>query len=259
MSEISLLICSCDKYEDVWELCAKSIDLYWPKCPYKKILLTESKMIPEKCEIDDVINTKSTGWSDMLHEALSRTDSDFVVFMLEDQWPVSEVNQEAIDLAYSYMIENPEVAIMYFEPSRENGVKKSKPVDDNYNEIPFGAPYRLSCAPGIFRRDFLYNMTSESISPWDFERIKSFDEIGRNVRVLELKNCNWNRIDETGAVFRGKWVPGVKEYAEGVGVELDFTVRGEQTKKEVLKRKAKDFVFNLNPDFIVKMQHRLKK
>ncbi len=256
---VLLLVCSCDKFSDTWEICYKSLRNNWPDCPYKVSLLTESKSGQDTCSFENVINVKSTNWSEMLHEALESISCKYIVFILEDQWPVYQVNQSAIDKAKMTMDNDESIAAVYFESSKPNGIKHIKNLDDDFNEIPFGAPYRLSCAPGFFRKEYLLKMTSEKISPWDFERIKSFDEVGRDVRILEVKNTNWHRIDPTGAIFRGKWVPGVRKYAEGMGIALDFGARPEMSWLDVFKRKTKDFVFNINPELVVKIQNMIAK
>lgn len=252
-----MLICSCDKYSDAWDICAKSIEKFWPDCDYDVLLLTETKYPNVDSIIDKTIHVKSTNWASMLHEALEYIDYEYVIFMLEDQWSVKSINQKCIDDAMTYMENNTDVAIVYFETSKENGVRKTETLDERFNSILFGSPYRICCAPGIFRKNFLYELTSMPISPWDFERILSFDERGAGVQVLELKNTNWTRIDETGAIYRGKWVPEIKKYAEEIGIELDYSIRGVQSWKDMAKRKAKDFIFNLNPSLIVRIQKRL--
>ena len=39
---LSLLLVSCDKYMDIVRVFEQSAVKYWPDCPYKKYLLTES-------------------------------------------------------------------------------------------------------------------------------------------------------------------------------------------------------------------------
>jgi len=251
----SILICSCDKYSDAWELCFKSIEEYWKDCEYDIFLLTESLMPKREYSKVNTIHVKSRNWASMLHEALEKIDTDFVIFMLEDQWSIKRINQDRVSYALQYMKNNEDVAVVYFEESKLGSVKKAVRESDCFNRIPFGAPYRLSCAPGIFRKSFLYDLTSNPISPWDFERIVSFDKRGEKVRVLEIKDTNWTRIDETGAIYRGKWVPGVGGYAKKLGIQIDFSQRKEQSIIDVIKRKAKDFIFNINPELIVKIQN----
>ncbi len=257
-SDCSLLIDTCDKYRDAWNICSETIRINWSDCHYKKIMLTEKADIPDGYIFDEVIHVDATNWSIMLHKALEKIESKYIIFMLEDQWSITPINQDRIDMAIDKMENDNDIAVVYLETAKEGGVKKTIKVDNDYNELVWGSPYRLSCAPGIFRKDFLYKMTEEAISPWDFERIKSFDEIGKNVKVLELQNSGWSRIDETGAIYRGKWVPGVRKYAQSLGIEIDLNSRHEQSLLDVLKRRIKDFIFNLCPSLIIGVQKYIK-
>lgn len=254
MNNCCVLVCSCDKYSDAFEICSKSIIKFWDKCPYEVFLLTESKNPPKDSVYGRVIHVNARDWALMLHEALEVIEQEYIVFMLEDQWSVKNINQERVDLALSYMEEHTEIAITYLEMAPNGSVKRALPLNEFFNEIPFNTPYRLSCAPAIFRKSYLLEMTTEPISPWDFERILSFDRRGEKVRVLEVKGTNWTRIDETGAIYRGKWVLGVSRYAERIGVQLDRDMRSEQSQLDVCMRRIKDFLFNINPNFVVKIQ-----
>ncbi len=39
-SELAILVCSCDKYADVWEPFFKLFFKFWPDCPYPIYLLS---------------------------------------------------------------------------------------------------------------------------------------------------------------------------------------------------------------------------
>ena len=254
-----VLVSSCDKYSDAWIICSKIMEENWSSCPYEICLLTETKQAPEEAKIDRTIHVNSRIWSTMLHKALEKIDAEYVILLLEDQWTVNKIDQNRIEKAKRMMEENNEIGVIYFEASKNGGLKESFKIDDEYNEIPFGAPYRLSCAPGLFRKEFIYELTGTEISPWDFERIMSFDNRGAGKRILEMRKSGWKRIDETGAIYRGKWVPGVKDYAKNHGITLDLNVRKMQSVPDILKRKSKDLIFNLNPKMIVRLQNALHK
>ena len=177
--------------------------------------------------------------------------------MLEDQWPVRRVNQVEIEKAISLLQGNRKIVAVYFEGSDGKGAKKINKIDDSLNEIPFGSPYRISCAPGVFRRDFLLEITRDKSSPWDFERKISYDIRTKNVHIMELTKSNWKRIDETGAIYRGKWVPGVLKYAHEIGADINLGARKEMSLYDIVKRKTKDFVFNLSPKLICFIQNKL--
>ncbi len=260
---VALLVLSCDKYEDAWEACFKSIERYWPNCPYDKYLLTETKNIqeyytPHAGKICSV-NVNNPIWSTRLHEGIHMIECEFVIVFLEDQWPIQAVNQEVVDEAVSFMKNNDDIGAVYFETSEIGGVKKAVRLDAKYNEIPFGAPYRLSCAPSVFRKSFLSDVTVIPESAWDFERIRSFDERGRSYRILEINGVDWDRLDELGAITRGKWVRQMKEYAVDMGIFINYEVRPVLSRWDCFSAVIKKHIFAINPDIIIRIQNELYK
>ena len=188
-----------------------------------------------------------------------KIDSPYIFFVLEDQWPIEKVDQGIIDECLDYMEKNTDVGIIYLETAGTGGVKQSVKFDDTYNEIPFGAPYRFSCAPGIFRRQFLLSILQKECSAWEFERRFSFAEAGREMRVLELSKTAWKRLAQLGAITRGKWVREMRGYAKAVGAEIDYGKRAELTMRDIFALNVKSFIFNINPALIVKIQNMKKE
>ncbi len=255
---VVLLIVSCDAYNDAWLPCSLSLNKYWPDCPYEKILVTESKTA-ESGLFDKTICVNTNDWGERLNRALDEIPDPFVFFMLEDEWPVSTVDTKIINEIVYYMQENPDIGIVYLEADGPGGMKGEREFNEWSNEIPFGKPYRLSCAPGIFRKDYLKEITGGKCSAWEFERVKSFDPCGESKRVLDLKKNEWKRIAPPGAVTRGKWIPEMRKYSLKIGIKINYDIRGELSAFDIFKSKIKDKIFNINPELIVKIQNWLYK
>lgn len=72
---------------------------------------------------------------------MENTDAKFIIFMLEDQWPVEPINNDQIEKTLNYIKKNEDVSAIYLEMGGVEGLKKAFRVNDDFNEIPFGAPY----------------------------------------------------------------------------------------------------------------------
>lgn len=252
---VTVVVDSCDNYEDTWIPCSKSLERNWPDCPYPAVLVTETKKNPDNTVFKGTINIDDRDWCLRLNKALLEIETPYVFMFLEDQWPIERVDQESLDELLNYMEENKDIGIIYIEPSGEGGVKECKKLNESFNEIPFGAPYRLSCAVGFFRRDYLIKITEKGGSAWDFERKRSFDSETGTKRVLETRKRLWKRLDAPGAITRGKWVRNMRGYADIIGVRIDYNRRPELSRREVLSGRIKAFVFNINPKLIVRIQN----
>ena len=87
MTKYSILINTCDKFEDCWNPFFKLFKLYWPDCSGIIYLNTEYKdysypglnIIPVKgCVKHQIPHNKRATWSQCLKWALEEMDTDIV-------------------------------------------------------------------------------------------------------------------------------------------------------------------------------------
>ena len=93
--DCSLLISSCDSYDDLWRPFFTLLKKNWPDCAYKKYLITENK------KFDDLnVLSLSLGlnlsWSSLLIKALDKIETPYVLLMLEDFFIHSKVDNKLI-------------------------------------------------------------------------------------------------------------------------------------------------------------------
>ena len=83
--DVTILVNSCDLYEDAWDPFFRLLKIQWPDCAYPVILNTETKEY--HCDFMDVRTVKSgkkRSWSARLKYALDQIETRFVLFSLED-------------------------------------------------------------------------------------------------------------------------------------------------------------------------------
>lgn len=258
MEKMILTVVSCDLYNDVWDVCERSLIINWKDIPYHKVLVTDNDNDYYSTFFDEKVIECEENWSKRLNKALDKIDSDYIFFMLEDQFPVEKVDNVVIENILNYMSDNDDIGVVYLE-NGVAGLGKSVLHNKWLRELSYGLPYRISCSPSIWRKKFLKTMTQHNYSAWEFEKIGSYDTVGQNNKVLELANSNWKRIDLAGAISRGKWTRNVPKYAESLGIHLDTKLRPMQSYKDFIYIKMRNFIFNINPILIVKIQNLLYK
>ena len=102
--QITILVNSCDKYEDAWEPFFKLFNINWPDCPYKVILNTEEKVYPCNFMNVETINyNKKSTWSQRLKHVLENINSEYIIFFLEDFFLQSPVNVDGLKKAVTLM------------------------------------------------------------------------------------------------------------------------------------------------------------
>ena len=82
-NSVTILVSSCDLYEDAWYPFFKLLKIQWPECEqYRIVLNTETKTYnPDFIKINSIVSGKKP-WSARLKHCLKQIDSDYIMFFL---------------------------------------------------------------------------------------------------------------------------------------------------------------------------------
>ena len=99
----SLLINTCDNYDDTWIPFFTLLSNYWG-CPYSIYLNTEEKNISfNGLDIEVINHSKNMKWSDRLIDSLKKIKTKYVILMLDDFLINADVKQDKIDQCINWM------------------------------------------------------------------------------------------------------------------------------------------------------------
>ena len=103
---ISLIVSSCDKYEDAWVPFFTQLKKFWPEFNMPIYLGTESKTF--QFEGFDIHCPLANGpvysqWSERLLKLLDYIDTEYVLFALDDFWLTAPVDNSRFEKIVSYM------------------------------------------------------------------------------------------------------------------------------------------------------------
>lgn len=231
MNDCTIVINTCDAYEDVWELFFKALEEHWPDCKYPIVMNTEKK----KCSYPNVIthNIKTSidkdHWGMRLKQTLSSISSKYVIMLYDDFILEAPVNKKRITNCINWLDNNPEIAVFYFNNNPDCNIIDKR--FDGFKQISARADYKLNSAPAIWRKDKLFNYTENNDTPWAWEYFGSFRTYG----VSDLFYCTDKNKEDIylynysmgGAIYRGKWVenvvtPLIKKY----NLKININIRG---------------------------------
>lgn len=227
--KVSILVNSCDKYEDVWKpffiILKRKYD-----CPYKIYLNTETKICSEKSVITLNSGVKSISWSLRLKKALKRIKTKYVLFFLEDFFLLEDVNQKIIDEAIKMMDNDKKISVISFENSDKFISCFSN--YEGYNLRKEDSMYYLNCQTAIWRRKDLIKFLSPYEDPWQFELFGSERAKLYNKKFLFTSSkgnlpfiYNANYHDGNGLHF-GQWLKATIKVFEDNDIKFDFNKRG---------------------------------
>lgn len=169
MQELSILICSSDKYQCLWNLNFDFLKKYWIDCPYEVHLGTDS-LIDERYKT--IINRKGKylSWSSCLLEWLNQIDSKYILLMLDDFILRKRVNNHEISYCLNFVMSNNIDCLRL--------VACPQPFYRSENDRLFGQydirmPYLVSLQASLWKKDSLFSLLKEGESIWEFEKYGS--------------------------------------------------------------------------------------
>lgn len=261
--DISLVVSSCDKYEDAWYPYFELIKKYWPEHPEKIYLISESKSYSTSdlnikvCNFGD-----NCTWSERLYKTLEQIDSKYIIFSLEDFFLLEYVKQDVIEKCVDWMEEDPTIAECRLHGSEYDGLVES----EKYKPFRFAeddTPYRLDTQVALWNKEALMSFIDLSENPWQFEgdgtkRIKGTDK-----KFLWLYNPEPEDISGDAFPYRiyqwfgygiawGHWLWNNKKWFKQNGInKVNFRRLGSFSERAA-KRRIK-YLYSKNPGFFTKL------
>lgn len=231
----SILVTSCDAYEDAWYPFFKLFNIMWPDCKYPVFLNTETKKY--NCEYLEVneLHPKSTqlkigkqiSWSKRLKEVVEQIDSKYLLFFLEDFFLMSPVRSDVVEKCIDYMDKNDDVAIIdFYREPHDNQV-----VLEEFSYTSRSFDYAINAMAALWRKDFLLNIIRDE-NPWDFEFFGTRRWWKTDYKILTHKEefppvFDYKIKPALGyGIFQGKWLRNNLELFSKYNISVDFEKRG---------------------------------
>lgn len=234
--DCTVLVTSCDAYRDVEGPFLQLFRKYWPDCPFELVINGETGA--ERGFDRAILVGKGKFWSQMLVEALDQIETPYVIMLMNDYFLESAVDT-ALILRRLNEAKAKDALNYRLCPNPPRAVKNTA--------------YSISCKAGIWNRRFLRDLAAKTKSAWEFERYGSFMFDESDPRpILVTATQEFPFLD---VVHKGYWEPWGVELLKREGIAYDFARRGTPPFAVRLKEKAKDFIFNLNPDLVTRVQN----
>lgn len=250
----SILINTCDKFEDCWNPFFKLWSLYWKDCNGTIYLNTEYKdysypgvnIVPVKgCATHNIpINRRAT-WSQCLKWALELMDTDIVLYMQEDYFLKDKVKNDIVEKYVKLMEEHTDIQCIHLT---DQAVSADQSTPYNHlKKVNTFQRYRVSCQAALWRKKELFDILREYESAWEFEEFGSQRSSVMNHTYLAVDR-NYVKLDSfeiipyifTGIV-QGRWYDPVVELFSKHQIEIDYSIRGflSERKRKPLKQRIK--------------------
>jgi hypothetical protein len=252
MQNYSVLVNTCDKFEDCWDPFFKLFSIYWPDYNCRIFLNTEYKdysypgldiIAVKGCAKHNIPRNVRATWSQCLKWALESIDDEIVLYMQEDYFLKDMVKDDVVNKYVSLMRNNKDIHCIHLTDQAVTAEKKSQ--YENLYEVALKQRYRVSCQAALWRNEVLMSYIREYESAWQFEEFGS-----KRAAILQhnfyVVDENWVKLNEfeiipyvfTG-IIQGYWYERVIPLFEKHNIVVDYSLRGfvnDTPKKPLNKR-----------------------
>ena len=168
--QLTILVNSCDAYEELWDPFFTLLSKYWNSIDVPIILNTESKDYSYNgLDIDCVHPEKSdTAYGARLLNALKHIKTKYVLFLLDDFFIRQEVDVNKIKQIIQWMDSDNKIAMFTCNTTKTYYDWEVNRYD-GYKRVPYGNSYTLTMQAGIWNVDKLKKYWRENVSPWEWE------------------------------------------------------------------------------------------
>lgn len=237
--DCTVLVSSCDAYEDLWYPFFTILKKEWPELSYPIVLNTESKEYSlEGLEITTfhLFEERNVSWTRRLRETLQLIESTYIIFMLDDFFLQSRVLDNEINKCLQYMSENKNVSCFCFMETPGKNIDDGK--YEGFELRPTISKYKFNCQAGLWRRKHLIEYLSQDESPWEWEEYGNWrsyrkpsrkfysHKLGSDYVFPYLFSANGLKWGGLG-LYRGKWyLPYVQPLFDKHGISVNYSIRG---------------------------------
>ena len=229
----SVIVNTCDKYEDAWFPFFELVKKYWKGCQYIFYLNTESKQYTHDGLNVTVINENrascyNASWGVRMKNCLKQIESKYVILLLEDFFLQDNVDQAELDSCIQMMENDENIKAIYFK--QIDGYSTVYPKDQQYFIMSGKKRYILNLQAGLWRTEDLYALIDDNDTPWSFEeegasRVSEKDVFLCSTRGThtDMSNCAFPYLTDrrTGfGIWAGKWLWNNNKLFKKNGIEI---------------------------------------
>lgn len=216
-NDVSLLVVSCDAYQDLWHPYFHCLFKYWPDCPYPIFLGSNSLAYPDS-RIKSIQIGPDLDYSSNLLAMLDRIETPWLILWIEDLLLTSPINTarllNLIAIAQSHHVGYLKLAAVTPWAFTDDKTQEMGPV-------PKGIKYRATIGLALWNKNVLIRLLRSGESAWEFERNASTrsNSFVESFYCLSANVSSNPPIQYVNAVRKGRWILGTLSFLtkEGFG------------------------------------------
>lgn len=237
MTDLGVLVLSCDRYRDFWDLFFSRWERFWPECPYPVYLLS-NQVDYERSGVATVKTGEDYDWSSNLLIVLDQIPHNNLLLMIEDAPLNAMVDGIAFEKLYKRFLDEQLNYLNLKASPPPNGLK-----DTEMGELLPGLLYRTSLVPCLWKKDVLKSLAVRGETAWHFEILGA----ERSDRFLNFRATQRPFFSLLHCVIRGKLDRRAARVLQSNGElhALDFPVMSHREQTLLKIRELRGRIFKL--------------
>jgi len=255
--KLSIIVYSCWKNRDMWEIFSKLFRKFWHDCQLQIILVTDTFQETGRPYIFTKIVQIDDTWAKMIKAAIKEAQTPYVSLWMDDYLLCDYVQNKDIDNQLRRAMKYNAANLRLIEsPPCQGHWQRHK----NIGCYRRGRAYSFATQIGIWNSNFLVKTISDEWSAWDFERIASLRKSTDcpEDRQPILVALDYEFPYEEG-VRKGKWMQQGAKLCRRNGIKLDTKVRPIMTNLEMAKIYFQGAVIDWNGTLVLQIQNLMGK
>ena len=238
---LEMIISSCDKYSDLWDLHVLHLNKYWADRTIKSTIVTDEETSRTFSNVEVFSAGSSLEMPQRIKKKLETVSSEYVLITLDDYFITQKVNNEEINRLIEAMDKYGLDYIRMFPIPTEK-----VPLDKKMKLywVDLSRNYAVNLYPGIWRKSFLKMTLNDSLNAWKYE--VSLTTIAKE----NNQKCAMSRGNEfvfLDVIRKGKLLSKASKYLRNNDMTIDREVI---SKREEAKLKLMFWIKKNTPRFV---------
>lgn len=163
----TILICSCDKFSDLWHEHVRLLHKHWIGKLCRAVLVTDKDTDAILKDVDIIVAPSDYDFSKRIAYALDFIETEYVLLTLDDYFLIYDTYLENITKLLEISITRDIDYLLLYNRRRKN---TPKCVDlEKIEQIDLEKKYAVILYPALWKVSFLKKTVRDNISAWEYE------------------------------------------------------------------------------------------
>lgn len=240
VSDVSIVVISCDAYKDLWKPFFYSFHKYWPDCPFP-VFLASNECKYEDSKVKPILIGPDKDYSSNLLAIVKQVGSPWLILWLEDVFIISKIDTARIKKLIGDA-QNDNAGYLKLITSTPWALVKDK--KQEIGPIPKGVKYRSGLGLGLWNKETLLKLLKPGESAWQIDRSNRSNSLSEPFYALTPNVKSNPPVPVLNSVIKGRWNRDALSFLAKEGLEEYIVNRQVQSFRSYLYMKL--YLFRLD-------------